>query len=508
MSKPIANPNLPAPPAGKYPAKDHARRVAKWIADHDGPTKGVLYLEGTAERLVEVSRAISSPFLFFLPWAGREGGGIFWAIVKWKAEMSRVCPQRRHFFYLTGCDLPDCYYAYDIAADRSTLWIPPVDPESVMWAGMPLLPDQALQKFDVDHVLTTDELKSGNSLAGMLKEPGSTVLVIKDRAYLAVFETGTVRTLAPNIDFDWTRKAIEACRVVKDAFEISLIRHANIVSSYAHEQILANVTRAKNERELNAVFVMHCHANGCREQAYGCICAAGTNASTLHYVHNDQPLHDRLNLLIDAGAEYSCYCSDITRSFPLNGTFTKESREIYDLVLRMQSECMSMIRAGVLWEDVHMKAHTIAAQGLRELGILEKSLSVERILFSKITTRFFPHGLGHYLGMDTHDVGGNADYNDPDEFFRYLRIRGRLPPGSVVTNEPGIYFREFPLKQELADGKWIGVVDQKVLARYWSVGGVRIEDDIHVLEGGYENLTTVPSGREEVQAMVLKGARA
>ena len=247
---------------------------------------------------------------------------------------------------------------------------------------------------------------------------------------------------------------------------------------------------------------MHCHANGCKEQAYGCICASGINASTLHYVHNDTPLKGRLNLLIDAGCEYSCYCSDITRTFPLNGKFTKESREIYELVLLMQSEAMKLIKAGVQWEDCHMRAHVVAANGLRDLGILEKSLSTDKILASKITTRFFPHGLGHYLGMDTHDTGGNANYSDENEFFRYLRVRGAVPTGAVITNEPGLYFREFPLREELANGKWDGIVDRKVLDRYWTVGGVRIEDDIWVKEDGYENLTTVGSSVEYVEATV------
>ena len=228
----------------------------------------------------------------------------------------------------------------------------------------------------------------------------------------------------------------------------------------------------------------------------------GTNASTLHYVHNDMPLSGRLNFLIDAGCEYQCYCADITRTFPLTGTFTEESKRIYNLVLRMQTECMSLIRAGVQWEEVHMLAHRVAAEGLRELGILNKSLSTEQILDSKVTCRFFPHGLGHYLGMDTHDVGGNANYEDPNEFFAYLRIRGKLPAGSVVTNEPGIYFRQFPFEAELEEGKWDGIVDREVLRRYWAVGGVRIEDDILVKEDGCENLTTVGSRWEYVEALV------
>ena len=184
-----------------------------------------------------------------------------------------------------------------------------------------------------------------------MQKQKTVVMAIKDRSDLAIFESKMLKEYDPLINFDWAGRAIEACRVVKDEREIAMIRHANIVSSYAHHRILACAKRAKNERELNAVFVMHCHANGCKEQAYGCICASGSNASTLHFVRNDTPLEGRLNLLIDAGCEYECYCSDITRTFPLNGTFTKESREVYELVLKMQSSCMKMIRAGTTWEE-------------------------------------------------------------------------------------------------------------------------------------------------------------
>lgn len=373
-----------------------------------------------------------------------------------------------------------------------------------MWAGMPLLPQEALDRYDIDRALTSDDLKSGKSLTEILSKQQQTIMVIKDRADLEIFHSAVMSELSPKIDYDWARKGIEACRVIKDEHEIAMIRHANIVSSYAHEQVLASVRRASNERELNAVFVMHCHANGCREQAYGCICAAGTSASSLHYVHNDLPLSGKLNLLLDAGCEYQCYCADITRSFPLteDGKFTAESKEIYNLVLKMQSECFKMITAGVKWDDVHYRAHEVAADGLQKLGILSKDKTVQELLDSRITTRFFPHGLGHMLGMDTHDVGGNANYEDEDEMFRYLRIRGTLPAGAVVTNEPGIYFREFPMRQELKDGKWDGIVDQDALSRYWAVGGIRIEDDVWVKENGYENLTTVSSDLETVQTMV------
>jgi Xaa-Pro dipeptidase len=376
-----------------------------------------------------------------------------------------------------------------------------------MWAGMPLLPKEALERYEIDKVLTSDELKSGKSLVSMLSKQETVVLAIEDRADMAIFHSEALAAFNPSINLLWARKAIEACRVVKDDYEIALIRHANIVSSYAHEQVLRSAPRATNERELNAVFVMHCHANGCREQAYGCICAAGSSASSLHYVHNDLPLEGKLNILLDAGCEYNCYCSDITRTFPItrDGKFTPESKDIYKLVLLMQSECMKMIRAGVLWEDVHMTAHRVAAAGLQRLGIFKSSLSVDEILASEITTRFFPHGLGHYLGMDTHDVGGNANYADTNPFFAYLRIRGKLPAGAVVTNEPGIYFRKYPLEAELKDGKWDKVIDREGLKRYWDVGGVRIEDDIWVKEDGYENLTTIRSDIPFVEEMVVSG---
>lgn len=362
---------------------------------------------------------------------------------------------------------------------------------------MPTLPKDAIHKYDVDDVLTTDKVK--HYLTATVKS-GTTVLAIADRADLDAFSDPSVASGSAKIDLKYLRPAIEDCRVVKDDFEIALIRHANAISSLAHKEVMNVMHQASNERELNAVFLMHCVANGCREQAYGCICASGTNAATLHYVHNDLPLSGKLNLLLDAGGEYSCYCADITRTFPLSGHFTKESQEIYDIVHKMQSSCMSMIKAGMLWEEVHERAHRVAIEGLLMLGILKGNK--EAIFDSRVSTVFLPHGLGHYLGMDTHDTGGNANYADPDPMFRYLRVRGKVPAGAVITNEPGVYFCRFIIEPALKDPKMAQYIDQDVLQRYWDVGGVRIEDDILVKTGGCENLTTVPSTWQEVEAMI------
>lgn len=125
-----------------------------------------------------------------------------------------------------------------------------------------------------------------------------------------------------------------------------------------------------------------------------------------------------------------------TRTFPVNGHFTPESRSIYDIVLSMQTQCTNVLKAGISWDEVHLLAHKIAIEGLLNLGIFKGNK--EDILKQRTSVAFFPHGLGHYLGLDTHDTGGHPDYEDKDRLFRYLRVRGNLPEGSVVTVEPGV----------------------------------------------------------------------
>lgn len=410
-----------------------------------------------------------------------------------KAYTLTYLRQRRYFYYLSGCNLPDSYLVYDIESAHLTLFIPPVDADDVIWSGMPTTPTEAMSQYDIDGCQTSDEINP--------------FLLSKDRSHRIVYainpQISDHITFFPfrEVDIHTLKQAIETCRVTKDMHEIALIRHANAISSYAHENVMRIARDARNEAELMGTFVGTCIANGGREQAYGCICASGPNAATLHYIHNDLPLEEKLNLLIDAGCEYSCYCSDITRTYPLNGRFTKESREVYDIVDRMQSVCMGMLRAGVKWEDVHERAHEVAIEGLLHLKILKGDK--EEVFASRVSTVFFPHGLGHYLGMDTHDCGGNPDYEDKDPMFRYLRIRGTIPENAVLTNEPGLYFCRFIIEPALKDDKMSKFIDEKVLERYWTVGGVRIEDDIWIKKDGYENLTTAPRSWEEIEKLIM-----
>ncbi|KAH8594925.1 putative Xaa-Pro aminopeptidase pepP [Bisporella sp. PMI_857] len=448
--------------AGKYPAKDHAKRVVEYIKNKKPDATGVLYLEGQKTRMIEDNDG-EAPFR-----------------------------QRRYFYYLTGCELPDAYYTYDIATGKSTLFIPPVDAESVIWSGLPLSENEALSLYDIDHVQTTDQV--GAYLAKPQDGKGTVWAIadqVSDHITFLQFE---------NKDLTLLKEAIEESRVIKDEYEIALTKKANEISTIAHTAVLKAVKHAKNEQELLALFLQKCIANGSREQAYGSIVAAGTAAATLHYVKNNQPLEGKLNLLLDAGGEYNCYASDITRTFPISGKFSPESRAIYDIVLKMQLDTIELLKEGVLWDDVHLTAHKIAIDGLLALGILKGDR--EEILNSRTSVAFLPHGLGHYLGMDTHDTGGHANYSDKDTIFRYLRVRGNLPAGSIITVEPGIYFCKFIIDPYLKDPKHSKYIDVDVLNKFWEVGGVRIEDNILITKDGYENLTTAVKGVDEMLGLI------
>ncbi|KAF2395779.1 hypothetical protein EJ06DRAFT_534712 [Trichodelitschia bisporula] len=450
-------------PTGKYPGKAHAARVAEYIEKHGGDASGVLYLEGQTTKMIE--------------------------------DNDEACAfrQRRYFYYLTGCATPDCAYTYDMKSKKATLFIPPVNPEDVIWSGLPLSVTDALAVFDVDDVQTTDELNT--HLASIAEK--------RTLHTIPTHFSSHVRADHLAVKEDLLKKGIEICRVIKDEYEVGLIKHANAVSTSAHVAVIRAARDSTTESELYGAFLQTCISKGCEHQAYHGIFASGTAAATLHYVRNDAPLKGKLNVLVDAGAESNCYAADITRVFPLSGRFTRESKAVYETVLRMQKECMAMIMPGVSWEAVHEHAHKVAIDGLLEMGILKGDR--KEIFEARTSVAFFPHGLGHYLGMDTHDTGGNPDYADPDPMFKYLRVRGKLPAGSVVTVEPGIYFCEYIIEPYLKDPKHSKYISKAVLDRFWDVGGVRIEDDVLVTEDGFENLTTTPKEVSEIEELVCSG---
>ena len=366
---------------------------------------------------------------------------------------------------------------YHIDSSTLTLFIPPLDPSSVIWSGLPLSRKDALEKYDIDDCRPSTELhdylgtKGPQQLSFEERKQATQPLTFAEKGHLPEDQFDQSVYLPWNLDA--LHGAIDECRVTKDAYEVAAIRKANEVTTAAHIEVMRKLKHGRNEQELEAAFLERSIALGCREQAYHGIFGSGHNAATLHYQANNQPLSGRLNILVDAGAEWGCYCSDVTRTMPLGGNFTRESEQIYKIVHRMQDECLGMLKSGVLWEDVHVKAHEVAIEGLLALGLLKGDKKA--IFDARTSVAFFPHGLGHYLGMDTHDTGGHPNYEDKDTMFQYLRVRGRLPDSSVVTVEPGVYFCRFIVEPYLTDDKHSQFIDNTVLEKYWDVGGVRIE---------------------------------
>ena len=219
--------------------------------------------------------------------------------------------QRRYFFYMTGCKLSDCYFLYDMDSSHSTLFIPPLDPESVMWSGLPVSAAEALEMFDVDEVKYTTDVNI--KLASRGAEKKATVFAIPNQVsdHVTFLEFD-------DKNFSVLKDAIETARVVKDEYELALMKKANDISSSAHKGVMAKVRGAENEQQLEASFVALSIAEGAKHQSYHPISASGRSAATLHYVKNNQPLAGKLNLLLDAGAEWDCYASDIVRCPPLS----------------------------------------------------------------------------------------------------------------------------------------------------------------------------------------------
>jgi len=209
-------------------------------------------------------------------------------------------------------------------------------------------------------------------------------------------------------------------------------------------------------------------------------------------------------VLCDMGSEFFCYASDITNSFPANGTFTTDQRLIFEVVAAMQSAVLEAMGPGVHWAEMHTLSYRVLCERLRDAELLVGDL--EAMKDANVGAVFMPHGLGHLMGIDTHDVGGypEAAARDGREGFKALRAQRKLEPGMVITVEPGIYFMPYVLKRAKADPKLSPFFNWNRIEDFTSFGGVRLEDNVLITEGGIENLTTAPRTIDEVEA-VMRG---
>ncbi|KAK6506099.1 hypothetical protein TWF506_011021 [Arthrobotrys conoides] len=473
--------------ATKYPAKSHARRTALAL----NLKEGLIYLSGEVYRNNEDS------------------------------DMPAVFRQKRYFYYLTGYDLPDGHVTYDIETDTLTLWILRPDPKEKLWSGPSPTPKTLLQTHDIDMANYTSSLPT-TLQAYTVSHPSSKIHIIHHQyppIPTSLYKHCTNLLLKP---------ALDVSRVLKDAYEIELIKYANQISTHAHLKIMALVDTFTTEREIEAEFISETIKRG-GKLAYDTIACSGRNCSILHYVRNDQPLRNKQLILLDAGAEYNLYASDVTRTFPISGTFSKEAKEVYTIVYKMQQTVFKMLKPGVKWRDCHFAAADVAIDGLRKIGVLvgEKRDILASQVLGKV---FFPHGLGHHVGLETHDVlysdlisasgssNGGVEMNkrrrkaggvitiEEFEAFTKEETYNHLKPGMTLTVEPGIYFNQ-PLYEDYLETypSNRSFVNETVLSKYWDVGGVRIEDVVLITEDGYENLTPAPKEIVDIERIASCG---
>lgn len=289
---------------------------------------------------------------------------------------------------------------YDIQHDILSLFIPRIDPKRVIWNGRGSTLAEAVERYDIDEVYYVDELGDAiKDWSDYYGGHGSDIYVLHNGQLPRIPELHAI------IDSESLQPAMNAARMIKDDHEIQLIRKANDVSSKAHKKILSKILEFKNEAQVEGLFVDICIAHQAKQQAYDPIAASGANAGTLHYDANNENFDDRQLMCLDAGCEYELYASDITRTFPLAESWpSKEAENIYKLVERMQESCISRLAPGVRYLDLHILAHQIAIDGLLKLGILHNGTS-EEIYKAGTSRAFFPHGLGHHIGLEVHDVG-------------------------------------------------------------------------------------------------------
>jgi Xaa-Pro aminopeptidase len=392
--------------------------------------------------------------------------------------------QDSDFLYLTGFEEPDSLAVIQADKDpKYTLFVRPRDPEREIWDGRRAGVEGAKSEFGAHEALPVEEF--GSKLTEYLD--GAEILyyrlgVDRDLDDTIVKEIARMRGInrkpihPPQTIID-PATIIHEMRVVKSADELELMQTAADIAAEAHCEAMKAVKPGMREYQLEALIEEIFRKRGAAAPAYTSIVGGGANATVLHYINNDGELRDGELVLVDAGAEYKGYASDITRTFPINGRYSKPQREIYDLVLKAQMECVEMVRPGVTHDQLKQRSIEILTEGMVELGLLQGK--PEELIKEKKYEKFYMHGLGHMLGIDVHDVGR----------YYFGKDSRALEPGVVMTVEPGIYVA--PDAQDVPE-KYLGI-------------GVRIEDDVLCTNNGPKVLTTkVPKQPDEIESLMAQ----
>eukprot|EP00532_Pseudo-nitzschia_australis_P006145 CAMPEP_0168162824 /NCGR_PEP_ID=MMETSP0139_2-20121125/36_1 /TAXON_ID=44445 /ORGANISM="Pseudo-nitzschia australis, Strain 10249 10 AB" /LENGTH=604 /DNA_ID=CAMNT_0008079653 /DNA_START=34 /DNA_END=1848 /DNA_ORIENTATION=- len=432
---------------------------------------------------------------------------------RYDTDHEPVFRQESYFHWMFGVPDPDVYGAISLPSGDATLFIPQYGLDYEIFCGSSPNLERTCSKYGVENVLPIDQLDDfiASALVPTDKKKDDAQLFL-----LSGLNTDSGNYAKP-AHYDGIAKYDKKCnteslfasmaetRVFKTKAEIELMRYTNWVSSMAHVEVMRSCQVGMMEYQLESLFQHYTYTHGgCRHMSYTCICACGPNPAILHYGHagrpNDRELCDGDMTLLDMGAEYHCYASDITCSFPVNGKFTDSQLLVYNAVLSAQIDVIAAIRPGVSWTEMHRTAERAILKALIEGGLL--SGEIDDMIDADLGAIFMPHGLGHLIGLDTHDVGGYMEEITPRRSERpglkKLRTARTLEAGMVLTVEPGCYFIDVLLDLALANPAQAKYINAGRLNEFRGSGGVRLEDDIFVTEDWCENLTICPRAVSEV----------
>ncbi len=396
--------------------------------------------------------------------------------------------QDSNFFYLTGFVEPNSLALLINENDGSSkyiLFVRSKDPAKEQWDGLRAGLQGAKEQFQADEshdiadleVKVVDYMKNKTKIyydLGCNDRYDNLVISwlnqVKGMQRKGIFAPDEI----VNVD-----NILAEMRLIKDEFEQTQMQKACTIAAAAHVKAMSATLHSNYEYQLEAELIYECVKHGARHQAYNPIVGSGSNACILHYNDNDKKIDKAGLVLIDAGAEYNHYASDITRTFPASGKFTFEQKAIYEIVLKAQLAAIEQVKPGIKWDVMQKVILEIITAGLVDLDILQlNNKSITELIKEEAYKPFYMHNSGHWLGLDVHDVGRYK----VDNKWRELKS------GMVLTIEPGIYIKA---GMKNVDKKW------------WNIG-VRIEDDVLVTEHGHEVLTKdVPKQIHEIENLIF-----
>jgi Xaa-Pro aminopeptidase len=392
--------------------------------------------------------------------------------------------QDSNLFYLTGWEEPESVLIYRPGCNPETvMFTRRRDQERETWDGFRYGPEGCEKEFKIEKAYPIDEFQK--VAPSLLKEV--------DRIYYRQYKNEhmdkemeavlqTVKQLQGRTGFGLLSihdadTLIGEMRLVKSEYELTQLREACEISAQGHIAAMRFTRPGVTERQVQGVLAHQFFMRGSARDGYYPIVASGNNGTTLHYNFNDQVCKDGELLLIDAGAEYNYYTGDITRTYPVNGKFTDEQARVYEAVLKVQKAIIDFVKPGIVFKDMHDMGTSLLTDAMLELGLL--SGRKEDIIQASIQKKYYPHGIGHWLGMDVHDAGLYFKKNEPRP----------IEANMCFTVEPGLYI---PANDTSAPAKYRGI-------------GIRIEDNIRVTSSGAENMTSsVPKEMSDIEKIVGK----